>query len=384
MKQIRVEDIYSYDYLVVGSGFFGSTISILLASFDKKACVIDKNPFVGGLSSSDKHESGIHYHRFGSHIFHTDDKFIWDFVNRFATFNDYRHKVLAEHKEALYQVPVTLETINKLFQQRMSPSEAKLFFQKEALDRFRNLEECGIHIFGERIFDAFFREYTEKQWKRPCNKLPADIIQRIAIRYNYDSDYFKDKYQGIPNEEYNHLFCKMLTHKNIGVLLNTNYKDLNVDESKFKKIIYTGRIDEYFNYELGNLEYRSLEFSLEEIDTEDYQGTAVINYPEKRYKYTRVHEPKHFHPDKKYKRTIIIKEYPKISPKNPYYPINSPVNMSLYAKYKEMALKKKNVLFGGRLGEFKYYDMDDTIKSAFNMFKREFYHLEDSKTTEGR
>ncbi len=358
-----------YDYLVVGAGLFGSVFAHFATKANKKCLVIDKKHHLGGNIYCENVE-GILVHKYGAHIFHTNDKEVWDFVNSFSECNRYTNSPVANFKGELYNLPFNMNTFYKLWGVR-TPAEAKAEIKKQVdkvrVENPKNLEEQALSLVGEDIYNKLIKGYTEKQWGTSATNLPAFIINRLPLRFTYDNNYFNDKYQGIP--KYNDLIEKLLEGSEI--MLSTDYY---ADRAKFDtiadKIIFTGMIDEFFDYKLGELEYRSLKFEHEVIKVENYQGNAVINYTEREVPYTRVIEHKHFE-NIQTDCTVVTKEYPADweRGKEPYYPINNEKNNLLYQKYKELARQKHNVVFGGRLAEYKYYDMDKVIRSAMNLAK---------------
>lgn len=363
---------YKYDYLIVGAGLYGATFAYEAGKLGKRCLVIDKRDHIGGNVYCEKKDD-INIHKYGAHIFHTSNKIIWDYLNQFVEFNNYVNSPLARYKSELYNLPFNMNTFNKMWGV-VTPQEAiaKIEEQKSAIkSKPKNLEEQAISLVGKDIYERLIKGYTEKQWGRACEDLPAFIIKRLPVRYIYDNNYFNDRYQGIPIGGYNKIIEKMLM--NSEVLLET---DFILERDKFKniarKIVYTGKIDEYFNYQLGNLEYRSLRFETEKIVANNYQGVAVVNYTEKEIPYTRIIEHKHFEFGNQ-PVTYITKEYPMEweSGLEPYYPVNDEQNQIKYCKYKELANAERNVIFGGRLAEYKYYDMDKVIEVALESFNNE-------------
>lgn len=360
----------NYDYLIVGSGLFGSICAYELNKIGKKVLVIEKRNHIGGNCYTEKIEN-INTHKYGAHIFHTSNKEVWDYVNKFVEFNSYKHHVLANYKNEIYSLPFNMFTFNKLWDIN-NPEEAKNIIENQ---RFKgnptNLEEQALSLVGQDVYEKFIKGYTEKQWMKSCKELPSFIIKRIPVRFIYDNNYFFDPYQGIPKNGYTELFKKLLD--GIKVNLNTDYfEKKDYFNSLSKKIIYTGPIDKFYDYCFGELEYRPLKFEHKILNQENYQGHSVINYTEKEVPYTRIIEHKHFNNDVSDK-TIITKEYPIDWNKNeePYYPINDEENNKKYSLYRGLSLKEKNVYFGGRLAEYKYYDMHKVIESALNFIKKE-------------
>ena len=355
-----------YDYLIVGSGLFGSVFAHEMNKKGKKCLVIDKNSHIGGNVYTENIE-GINVHKYGAHIFHTDNKEIWEYVNQFAEFNRYTNSPVANYKGEIYNMPFNMNTFNKLWGV-FTPKEAKVKIEEELkstnIDEPKNLEEQGIKLVGKTIYEKLVKGYTEKQWGKRATELPAFIIKRLPVRFIYDNNYFNDRYQGIPIGGYTKIIEKML--EGIEVRLNCDFfENRNKLEDMADKIVFTGEIDKYYNYSLGELEYRSLRFETEVLDEENYQGNAVVNYTDYETPYTRIIEHKHFEFGTQPK-TVITREYPDkwTKEKIPYYPINDEKNNKLYEEYKKLAEKENKVIFGGRLGQYKYYDMDDVIMSA--------------------
>lgn len=360
-----------YDYLIVGAGLFGATIAYRAKKQGKKVLVIDKRDHIAGNVYTEKIE-GINVHKYGAHIFHTDYKDVWDFVNSFVEFNRYTNSPVARIGNEIYNMPFNMNTFAKIWDDVFTPEDAKRRIEEERQEMAgkepKNLEEQAISLVGRSIYEKLIKGYTEKQWHRDCTELPADIIKRLPVRFIYDNNYFNDRYQGIPIGGYTKLVEGML--EGVEVQLNTDFFD---DKEKYqkmaKKIVYTGMIDEYFDFKLGHLEYRSLRFDTQILDEENHQGNAVVNYTGKEVDYTRVIEHKHFESTESPK-TVITYEYPDDwddPKKEAYYVINDEKNNELADKYRALAEKEKNVIFGGRLAEYKYYDMDDVIKKAIDI-----------------
>lgn len=361
-----------YDYLFIGAGLFNSTLAYLAKRAGKKCLVIEKRPHIAGNIYTENVE-GINVHKYGAHIFHTDNKEVWDFINQFAEFNRYTNCPVANFKGALYNLPFNMNTFNKIWPDVITPQQAQVRIQEQASvmagKEPANLEEQAISLVGKDIYERLIKGYTEKQWGRKCTELPASIIKRLPVRLTFDNNYFNDRYQGIPIGGYTQIIEKML--EGVEVLLNTDFFD---DKEKWlsmaDKVIYSGTIDRYFDYCEGELEYRSLRFESEILDCPNFQGNAVINYTEAEIPYTRIIEHKHFEYGTQPK-TVITKEYPATWKQGdePYYAVNDERNSSLYAKYKALAEKQDKVIFGGRLGMYKYFDMDDTIEQALTLWK---------------
>lgn len=362
-----------YDYLIVGAGLFGATFAYEANKRGKKCLVIDKRDHIGGNIYCKKIEN-INVHQYGAHIFHTSNKKIWDYVNSFVEFNRYTNSPIANYKGEIYNLPFNMNTFNKLWGV-VTPEEAKAKIEEQRLVSGiiepKNLEEQAISLVGTDIYTKLIKGYTEKQWGRSATELPSFIIKRLPVRFTYDNNYFNDKYQGIPEDGYNIIIEKML--EGVDVNLSTDFFK-NRDEliNLAEKVVFTGMIDEFYNYQLGTLEYRSLKFEHEILECENYQGVAVVNYTEREIPYTRVIEHKHFEYGAQ-EKTVITKEYPadwKIGDE-PYYPVNNDKNNELFERYKELASKEENIIFGGRLGNYKYYDMHQVIEVALEVVKKE-------------
>lgn len=363
-----------YDYLIVGSGLFGAVFAHEATKKGKKCLVIDKRNHAGGNVFCEKVEE-INIHKYGAHIFHTNDKAIWDYVNQFVEFNRYTNSPLAFYKEEVYNLPFNMNTFNQLWGVK-TPEEAKAKIEEQVksscISNPQNLEEQAISLVGTDIYQKLIKGYTEKQWGRKATELPGFIIKRLPVRFTYDNNYFNDKYQGIPIGGYNKLIDGLL--EGIKVKLNIDFfEDRELYTKLADKIVFTGKIDEYYNNRFGTLEYRSLKFDTQVIETENFQGNAVVNYTEGDVPYTRIIEHKHFEFGTQ-KKTVITYEYPDewSLGKESYYPVNDNKNNAIYNKYKSLSEKDTNVIFGGRLAEYKYYDMHQIIASAFTKVKIEF------------
>ena len=364
-----------YDYLVVGAGLFGAVFAHEAALKGKKVKVIEKRNHIAGNIYT-REEEGIQVHQYGAHIFHTSDKEIWDYVNQFAEFNRYTNSPVANYKGEIYNLPFNMNTFNKLWGV-VTPAEAqaKIDEQRAVLNGKtpENLEEQAISLVGTDIYEKLIKDYTEKQWGKPTTELPAFIIRRLPVRLTYDNNYFNDTYQGIPIGGYTQIVEKMLSHENIDVETNVDFF-VNKEQylKDFPKIVFTGMIDEFFDYKLGELEYRSLCFENETLDMENYQGNAVVNYTDAETPFTRIIEHKHFEFGNQAK-TIITKEHSKTWEKGdePYYPVNNDRNNHLYKSYKKLADEQGNVIFGGRLGHYRYYDMHQVIAAALQCVRNE-------------
>ena len=370
-------EISEYSYVVVGSGLLGAVTAERIAShLNQPVLVIEKRDHIGGncYSASDP-STGIEYHQYGTHIFHTSNEKVWNYIRRFTHFNSYRHKVLSSYQDRIYQFPINLATINQFYNRNLTPSEAEEFMEGlrvPARGTPKNFEEQAISLLGLELYEAFFREYTVKQWQMDPRELPPTIFNRLPFRTNYDDNYFFDRWQGIPEKGYTDLFQRLLADRKIKVLLNTDFFEIRHLLKKDAILISSGAIDRFFDYKYGRLSWRTLRFEQETIGKGDYQGNSVINFPEARIPYTRIHEPRHLHPEKQYPKdkTIIFREYSLPDRgDNPYYPIASDENQRLLALYRQEAAQLKNVFISGRLGDYKYYDMHQTIDRALEIFE---------------
>ena len=362
-----------YDYLIVGAGLFGAVFAQKALQRGKTCLVIDRRPHIAGNVYTEQIE-GITVHTYGAHIFHTSDREVWEYVNQYAFFNDFINMPIADYRGERYPLPFNMNTFRKMWGVR-TPEEAKRIIEDQIselnIKEPKNLEEQALKMVGRDIYEKLVKGYTEKQWGRPCSELPAFIINRLPLRFTYDNNYFNDLYQGIPTGGYTPMVEKMLCGADMR--LGTNYSDMIREEPNVaKKVIYTGMIDEFFGYRFGHLEYRTLRFETEVLNRKDYQGNAVINYTEREIPYTRIIEHKHFEFGKQ-KKTIISREYPtEWKPgAEPYYPISDEKNDTLYERYRQEAKKYPNVIFGGRLGGYRYYDMDKVIRQAMDLAKSE-------------
>lgn len=368
-----------YDYLVVGAGITAAVFAHEAALAGKSCLVIDRRPHIAGNIYT-KDVDGINVHEYGAHIFHTSIKPVWDYVNRFAEFNNYVNSPVAVYKDELYNMPFNMNTFSKMWGIR-TPAEAAAIIEEQkaacAVENPANLEEQALSLVGRDIFEKLVKGYTEKQWGRDCKELPASIIRRLPVRFTYDNNYFNDRWQGIPMGGYTAMVERMFGDTEI--LLDTEYKEFIAEhEGVADRVIYCGPIDEYFDYKLGNLEYRSLRFESEKLDCENWQGNAVVNYTEREVPFTRIIEHKHFEfgrnaAGETIPTTVITREYPaNWQPGDePYYPINDERNTKLYEEYAALAEAEGDVVFAGRLGGYKYYDMDKAIAAAFDLVKAE-------------
>lgn len=370
-----------YDYLIAGAGLFGAVFAHEMHKQGRKVLVVEKRDHIAGNIYTEK-VMGINVHRYGAHIFHTSDEEVWNYVNQYARFNHYVNSPVAVYRDELYNLPFNMNTFSRMWNIK-TPKEAKEIIAKQTGEFAgitpQNLEEQALQLAGRDVYEKLVKGYTEKQWGRDCKDLPAFIIRRLPLRFTYDNNYFNDRFQGIPEGGYTQIVEKLL--EDIPVLTGVSlqeYQTANAartadEQDSWDRLLYTGMIDEYYHYRLGTLEYRSLRFETEELPEEDnYQGNAVVNYTEREVPYTRIIEHKHFE-FQTGEGTAITREYPATWKKGdePYYPINDEKNGALYAQYAELAKKEANVLFGGRLGQYKYYDMDKVIRSALDMVKEE-------------
>ncbi|MGO1737292.1 MAG: UDP-galactopyranose mutase [Leucobacter sp.] len=377
------------DLLVVGSGFFGLTIAERAADAGHKVVVIDRRSHIGGNAYSEAEpETGIEVHCYGAHLFHTSNKTVWDYVNRFTSFTGYQHKVYSNFNDEVYPLPINLGTINQFFRAAHSPDEARALIAEQAQEfdtkEAKNLEEKGISLIGRPLYEAFIRDYTSKQWQTPTTELPAEVISRLPVRYNYNNRYFSDTYEGLPVDGYTAWLKNMADHPNIEVRLDTDFFDESQPLNKKAvagtvPIVYTGPVDRYFDYAEGELSWRTLDFEQEVVETGDYQGTSVMNYAGSDVPYTRIHEFRHFHPERDYPKdkTVIMREYSRFANRDdePYYPVNTPDDRAMLLKYRELTESENGVLFGGRLGTYQYLDMHMAIGSALTMWNNRLSEL---------
>ena len=363
-----------YDYLIVGAGLFGSIFAYEANKRGKKCLIVDKRNHIAGNIYT-KEVEGINVHEYGAHIFHTSNKEVWEYIQQFAEFNRYTNSPVAFYKDEVYNLPFNMNTFSRLWGIK-TPKEAQEMIEKQRQESGildpKNLEEQAISLVGKDIYEKLIKGYTQKQWGKLCTELPSFIIKRLPVRFTYDNNYFNDLYQGIPIGGYTQIIEKML--KGIDIKLNCDFFDHKEGLKDIaNKIVFTGMIDRYFDYKLGTLEYRSLKFETEILNEENFQGNAVVNYTEYEVPYTRIIEHKHFEYGKQ-EKTVITKEYPANRKKGdePYYPMNDEKNNELYKKYKLLAKEEENVIFGGRLGQYKYYDMHNVIAEALKCVSEEF------------
>ena len=371
------------DLVVVGSGLFGLTIAEQAATeLGLKVVLLDRRSHIGGNAYSENEEqTGIEVHRYGAHLFHTSNERVWEYVNRFTGFTNYVHRVYTRHNGIVYPMPINLGTINQFFNAAYSPAEAKALIAEQAGELAgtdpQNLNDKGISLIGRPLYEAFIKHYTAKQWQTPPEELPASIISRLPVRYTYDNRYFNDKYEGLPVDGYAAWLERMAAHPNIEVRLNTDFFSDDHEYSREKvlgqiPVVYTGPVDRYLDYAEGDLSWRTIDLEEEVLPIEDFQGCSVMNYPDADVPFTRIHEFRHFHPERDYTKdaTVIMREYSRFANKGdePYYPVNTSVDREKLLKYRDLAKGEQNVLFGGRLGTYKYLDMHMAIGAALSMF----------------
>jgi UDP-galactopyranose mutase len=368
------------DLIVVGSGFFGLTVAERVASqLDQRVLVLDRRHHIGGNAYSEAEpETGIEVHRYGAHLFHTSNKRVWDYVNQFTGFTGYQHRVFTSYQGRVYPMPVNLGTICEYFGKHLTPDQARALVTEQAAEiqgkDATNLEEKAISLIGRPLYEAFVRGYTAKQWQIDPTELPPGIISRLPVRYTFNNRYFNDTYEGLPVDGYTAWLHRMSQHPNIEVRLNTDWFDVQADLPQVP-VVYTGPLDRYFDHAEGELGWRTLDFEQEVLETGDFQGTPVMNYADSDVPYTRIHEFRHFHPERNYRtdKTVIFREYSRFAQRGdePYYPINTAEDRAKLERYRELARKEtanRNVLFGGRLGTYKYLDMHMAIGSALSMY----------------
>jgi UDP-galactopyranose mutase len=395
--KITEDDFTGYDLIVVGSGFFGLTIAERAATqLDKKVLVLERRSHLGGNAYSEAEpETGIEVHRYGAHLFHTSNKRVWEYVNKFTAFTGYQHRVFAKVADQVYSFPMNLGLINQFFGKSHTPDEARALIAEQSSEistaDAQNLEEKGISLIGRPLYEAFVKGYTAKQWQTDPKELGASIISRLPVRYNFDNRYFNDSFEGLPVDGYTAWLNKMADHPNIEVRVDTDYFDVREHIPAGTPTVYTGPLDHYFGYSEGRLGWRTLDFEQEVVETGDFQGTPVVNYNDEEVPYTRILEFRHFHPERDYPKdkTVIVREFSRFAKEDdePYYPINATDDREKLERYRELAkaeATERNVLFGGRLGTYKYLDMHMAIGSALSAFDNKIApHLTDGAPLDG-
>ncbi|MDO8144129.1 MULTISPECIES: UDP-galactopyranose mutase [unclassified Isoptericola] len=369
------------DLVVVGTGFFGLTVAERMASAGRRVLMIDRREHLGGNAySEDEPTTGIEVHRYGAHLFHTANERVWEYANRFTDFTSYTHRVYTTHRGEVFPMPINLGTINQFFRSAYGPEAARALIREQAAElgdkNPENLDEQGVRLIGRPLYEAFIREYTAKQWQTDPRDLPASVISRLPVRYTYDNRYFNDPHQGLPVDGYTAWLERMADHPNIEVRLGTDFFDTSQPVHQRAvvgqvPVVYTGPVDRYFDYAEGELSWRTLDFDTEVLDVGDFQGTSVMNYADAEVPYTRIHEFRHFHPERDYPsdRTVIMREYSRFAERQdePYYPVNTPEDRERLRRYRELMDGEQDVHFGGRLGTYQYLDMHMAIGSALSM-----------------
>ena len=373
----RIEWTREAEVVVVGAGFFGLTVAERIAAeTDKKIAILECRNHIGGNAHSYiEKTSQVEVHSYGSHLFHTNNSKVWEYVNRFTQFNNYQHRVFAIAKGEIYSLPVNLQTLSQIYPGVTTVDEATRLIQGFSRDKRENFEDTAISLVGDAAYELFIKNYTQKQWQTDPKELPAEIISRLPIRTNLDGRYFSDKYQGLPLNGYQQWHKNMILDEKISVQLNTDFFDVNYEINENQIVVYTGPIDKYFNYKHGILGWRTLDFETEILDLDDFQGNSVVNYCDAEPAYTRVHEFKHLHPEREHVsgKTVVMKEFSRFAgtEDEPYYPINTETDRKKLAKYRDEASQIENVFFGGRLGSYQYLDMHMAIASALSLYENE-------------
>lgn len=374
-------NLEGYDVVVVGAGFFGLTIAERAANvLGRRVCILERREHIGGNSYSEQDaETGIEYHKYGSHLFHTNSEEIWDYLHRFTRFTSYRHRVFTLHQAKVYPMPINLGTMCSFFGRHLTPTQARaLIVQQSATDKSAdaaNLEDKAIALIGRPLYEAFIRGYTKKQWQTDPRELPPDIITRLPVRFTFDNNYFSDRFEGLPVDGYTAVFKRMIDSPLIHIHTGVDFFDVRRRLGPGQLVAYTGPIDRYFEYRAGSLGWRTLDFEKEVVPVDDFQGTSVLNYADEDVPYTRVHEFKHLHPERTYAsgKTVIYREYSRFASRadEPYYPIATAQDRARLSAYKQMAEAERNVIFGGRLGSYKYLDMHQAIGAALKTFREQ-------------
>ena len=369
------------DLVVVGSGFYGLTIARqAVEELNLRVLIIERRDHIGGNAYSYFDEDlGIEVHKYGSHLFHTSNERIWEYVNRFTKFNNYVHRVYSVHNQQIFSMPINLSTISQFYGRALSPGQAKEMVAKASLEisnsPLENLENKAISLIGRPLYEAFIKGYTQKQWETDPSNLSSEIVSRLPVRYSFDNRYFSDKYEGLPLDGYKAWIERMADHPNIEIEFNSDFLKHKSDYLRNIPVVYTGAIDSYFEYEHGELNWRTLDFETEKLETDDFQGTSVVNFADLDVPYTRIHEYKHLHPERSYSKigTIISREYSRMASRSdePYYPVNLEKDREILGIYKQLSKQELDVWFGGRLGSYKYLDMHMAIGAALTLFENE-------------
>jgi UDP-galactopyranose mutase len=374
-----------YKYVIAGSGFFGAVMAERIATvLGEPVLVLEKRAHFGGNSFSERDATtGIEYHRYGTHLFHTSSEEIWAWIGRFTQFNNYRHRVLTRHRGRIYTMPINLMTLNNFFGLDLKPSEAAGFIAAraaaEGIADPQNFEEKAISLVGRDLYQAFIRGYTAKQWETDPRLLPAETIKRLPVRFNYNDFYFSDTHEGLPLDGYHAIFERIFAHEKIDVVCGCDFFDVRRDLHPDAVVIYTGPVDRYFDYRFGPLGWRTLDFELERLGIDDFQGASVVNYPDEDERFTRIHEFKHLHPERRHSPdwTLVMREFSRFATRQdePYYPINTDADRGVYDQYAALAKTERRVIFGGRLGTYRYLDMHQAIGAALKAFENELVPL---------
>lgn len=373
-----IDRLHTADVLVVGSGFFGLTVANVAAENGFSVAVLERRNHLGGNAwSAPEAETGIEIHSYGSHIFHTSNERVWRYANKYTSFNAYRHHVWTKVGERVFPMPISLATLSALFNHTFTPDEARRFLADEIaaceIGDPENFEEKALSLIGRRLYETFIHGYTAKQWETDPRELPVRVITRLPVRLNYDTRYFSDRWEGIPVGGYGAWLANMASHPNISVYLDTDWFDIRASVPSGIPVVYTGPIDRYFNYCAGRLNWRTLDFEMQTLGMDDFQGTSVMNYADINVPFTRIHEFKHFHPERSgaVGRTVIMREYSRaaLTDDEPYYPVNTPDDRRKLTAYRELAKKESEVIFGGRLGRYQYLDMDMAIAAALTSYE---------------
>lgn len=375
-----VDALREADLVVAGSGFYGLTIADHAANAGYRVCVVEKRPHIGGNAYSYREpDTGIEVHQYGSHLFHTSNARVWEYVNRFTSFNDYRHHVFTTFQGKTYPMPINLGTMVSFFGRSLTPTEARELIAQHVADagitNVDNLEDKAISLIGKPLYEAFIRGYTIKQWSIDPTQLPLGIITRLPVRYTFNNRYFQDTWEGLPINGYTAWLEAMAAHENINVFLDVDFFDIRADIAGHVPVVYTGAIDRYFDYAEGELSWRTLDFEVSVVDVDDFQGTSVMNYADEDIPFTRIHEFKHLHPERKYMKgkTVVMHEFSRFATRDdePYYPVNTSEDRAKLAAYRERIAAEENVFFGGRLGSYQYLDMHMAIASALTAWENE-------------